>query len=412
MLSLAALWSLPTLLTQQTELKKETIRARFYPLLAAIIRGFYHIHPKLGRYLTGGMVRFHWIKRSADGKVDPKLRLTYWQCKLVLRQLKSLPHRGRKPIRDFYLVDNREDCVKELEHSGFYFREIWYDLPVCPERYFNKSGFREEECPVATDLAKKIVNIPTWYDKTKMRPAVRIIKKYLVNQSDISEDEVTETKEEFEKMSETFRIAKDAEKRKFQVEEQKKAEKAKKIAAKKEKLEKKVKALDGAPDEEISDETRDKKTSEKVKEKSEAVKSAAKKLIAKVPKKGEKKSGKSEKATKKPEDENLSDLEKSSGLLDRIEEKKPEEDEIVEEKKPEKKTAEADSEDLSRQRERRIASSPVTTGQASGASESASKPSSTSSKPAVMRQAKNKLSDREKLKLKLESGKKEGPSVI
>ena len=397
---------------EQTELKKETIRARFYPLLAAIIRGFYHIHPKLGRYLTGGMVRFHWIKRSADGKVDPKLRLTYWQCKLVLRQLKSLPHRGRKPIRDFYLVDNREDCVKELEHSGFYFREIWYDLPVCPERYFNKSGFREEECPVATDLAKKIVNIPTWYDKTKMRPAVRIIKKYLVNQSDISEDEVTETKEEFEKMSETFRIAKDAEKRKFQVEEQKKAEKAKKIAAKKEKLEKKVKALDGAPDEEISDETRDKKTSEKVKEKSEAVKSAAKKLIAKVPKKGEKKSGKSEKATKKPEDENLSDLEKSSGLLDRIEEKKPEEDEIVEEKKPEKKTAEADSEDLSRQRERRIASSPVTTGQASGASESASKPSSTSSKPAVMRQAKNKLSDREKLKLKLESGKKEGPSVI
>ncbi len=412
----------PVAQPEQTELKKETIRARFYPLLAAIIRGFYRIHPKLGRYLTGGMVRFHWIKRSADGKVDPKLRLTYWQCKLVLRQLKSLPHRGRKPIRDFYLVDNREDCIKELERSGFYFREIWYDLPVCPERYFNKSGFREEECPVAADLAKKIVNIPTWYDKVKMRPAVRIIKKYLVDQSDISEDEVTETKEEFEKMSETFRVAKDAEKRKFQEEERKKADKAKKIAAKKEKLEKKVAALDGAPDEEVSDDTRDKKASDKVKEKSEAVKSAAKKLIAKVPKKGEKKSTK---PTKQPkDDENLSDLEKTSGLLDKIEDQKPVADTKEESIEPADSTAKKTvstkaAGDVAAKAAPVKAAGDVAGGTPDGRSREAASTAGESATagpaakhPTGMRQAKNKLSDREKLKLKLESGKKEGPSVI
>ena len=398
-----------------TESKKETIRARFYPLFAATIRGLYRIHPKLGRGLTAVLVKIHWIKRSADGKINSKLRLTYWQCKLATRKLKSLPHRGRQPIRDFYLVKDQAGCVKELERRGFYFDEIWYNLPVCPERYFHKSGFREEECPVAAKLAKEIVNVPTWYPSAKMRPAVRIIRKYLINQDDITEEEVTETKEEFDKMSQAFRAAKDAEKRKFQIEEQKKAEKAKKIAAKKAKLEKKVAALDGAPDEEVvDDEAPNKKSAAKDKSKdkpkSKADKSKPLKSITKN-------------LLKKPA-KDVADLEQDSGLLDKVDATK--ENAATESDSNDSKNQKplagdaageedvataSDSEGSLRRRAARIGSTPATAGGATGALRTDAERHSTSTQ-AVMRQAPRKLTAREKLKLELENGKKEGPSVI
>ena len=382
---------------EATESKKETIRARFYPLFAATIRGLYRIHPKLGRGLTAALVKIHWIKRSADGKINLKLRLTYWQCKLATRKLKSLSHRGHRPLRDFYLVKDQAGCVKELEQRGFYFGEIWYNLPVCPERYFHKSGFREEECPVATRLAKQIVNVPTWYPSAKMRPAVRIIRKYLVNQDDITEDEVTETKEEFDKMSEAFRAAKDAEKRKFQAEEQKKAEKAKKIAAKKAKLEKKVAALDGAPDEEVVE---DKASNKKSTTKSKSKKASPLKSIA-------------ENLRKKPA-KDTTDLEQTSGLLDKIN---------ANQQSPSATPAGgATASDSERSNNQKSPAGGVTGGTPSARSRVAASTMGetvttgpaghSNSAQGVMRQAPRKLTDREKLKLELESGKKEGPSVI
>lgn len=177
--------------------RSEILRARFYPLLSLVIRGGYMIHPNVGKALTAGFMQMHAIKRSADGAVDPKLRLTYWQCRLALSKLQSLPRRGREPIRKFYLVENREELLERLEKAGYFFRDIWYTTPVAPERYFKKADFHPEACPVATELAEKIINVPTWYTDAELKPALNIIEEHITGKP--VEEELVEEKPKKEK---------------------------------------------------------------------------------------------------------------------------------------------------------------------------------------------------------------------
>lgn len=158
----------------------DRLQDRFYPLIGAMIRGFYHL--KLGRIFTSLMLKLHFIQRSADAPLDFSRRITYWQAKLALKQLVNLP-KNRPPIREFYLVKHRERLLKELEYKGFIMYDTWYDCPVAPERYYKKVNFPEDECPVAVELSKQIVNLPTHYGKEAMNPARKIIAKYdLYNQ--------------------------------------------------------------------------------------------------------------------------------------------------------------------------------------------------------------------------------------
>lgn len=153
----------------------DRFRDRFYPLFGAMIRGLYFF--RLGRLFTSFLIKTHQIKRSADADLDPKVRLTYWQAKLALKQLENLP-KNRPPIREFYLVEDRDIVLNELERSGFIMNDTWYDIPVSPDRYYHKVKFPENECPVATETAKHIVNLPTHYPRPKLAPAREIIKKY------------------------------------------------------------------------------------------------------------------------------------------------------------------------------------------------------------------------------------------
>lgn len=195
---------------------RDNFRARFYPLISAIIRGGYKLSNKFGRILTGFFVKTHTIKKSADGDVDEHLRITYWQAKLALRQLQSVPHSGRKPIRDYYLVHDREDVLYELERKGFIFNDVWYETPVAPERYFDYSDFHPETCPVATKISTQIVNVPTWYDKEEMAPALRIIRKDLVDVDDISLEE-TVSEDAKKQISESLKIEKKRRKEKRKI---------------------------------------------------------------------------------------------------------------------------------------------------------------------------------------------------
>lgn len=153
-----------------------TLRARFYPFFGNIIRASFRLH--LNKIVTGGLLKLHFIERSADAPLDLDSRLTHWQAKLAKNQLDSLKKQGRKPIRDFELVENREELLKKLKKAGFNFDEIWYDTPVSPARYYKKSGFDEKLCPTSTEVAKKIINLPTWYEKRELKPALEIIKEH------------------------------------------------------------------------------------------------------------------------------------------------------------------------------------------------------------------------------------------
>ena len=120
-------------------------------------------------------VKFGWVKRSADTELDTDVRLTNWQAKLALKQLKTLP---REALREFKLVERRADLLRELDRAGYNFHEIWYDTPVSPARYSGEADFPAEKCPKTVRISKQIINLPTWYPESKIVKAREIIAKY------------------------------------------------------------------------------------------------------------------------------------------------------------------------------------------------------------------------------------------
>lgn len=407
----------------------ENLRARFYPLFSALIRRLYYVHPKVGKALTAFLIKTKQIKRSADGVVDPKTRLTYWQCKLALRQLRSMPHRGRKPLRDFYLVNDRDDVLRGLEKKGYYFNDIWYDMPVAPKRYFKKADFHPDQCPVAAELAEQIINLPTWYEPAYLRSAKRLIMAHLVENPDesaenaeVPEDEMTEDEKRAKIKAE--RLAR------------KKSLKADK-KAKKDKI-KKMKA-DGAPDEEvITAEKPEKPPKEKTSAKQKFAKllENASKKVAETPEEKKEAREKKEKVKKAKRAAELAELEERSNILDAAAQTEQEEEDIDED-------VENLAQDMPKTERKSILKSRLKSGLKSepqSAKSSVAKPvshtstistSKTTSKrsssaatvttvpsprplqrPGAMRKASPHLSDREKLKLELEQGKKEQPSVL
>lgn len=153
----------------------DTLRDRWYPVFGAVIRGGYHLG--LGKVLTAVLVKLHWIALSADAKLDEDVRLTHWQAKLAHKQLAQLP---RTPLREFALVEKREELLTKLEKTGARLCEIWYDTPVAPARYEKEADFPTKECPNTVRVAEQIVNLPTWYPEKELQTARKLIKEYEV----------------------------------------------------------------------------------------------------------------------------------------------------------------------------------------------------------------------------------------
>lgn len=152
-------------------------RASWYPLFAAIARGLSHLH--LEKYWLGLLLKLHWIERSGDTALKLDTTLTHWQAKLALRQLQHLKN---SPLRDFFLVDDRDACLQELKKHGARLEELWYELPVAPARYYKKAAFPEASCPAAVFFAEHVVNLPTWYTSRRRQKEVararQIIKSH------------------------------------------------------------------------------------------------------------------------------------------------------------------------------------------------------------------------------------------
>lgn len=151
----------------------ERLRDRWYPTLAGICRGLWRIG--LGKVLMAGFVKLGFVKRSADTELDANVRLTDWQAKLALEQLRGLP---KGVLREFELVNRRTELLAELDKAGYNFHEIWYDTPVSPARYSKEVEFPAQQCPKTVWIAERIINLPTWYDPKKLERAREIIAKY------------------------------------------------------------------------------------------------------------------------------------------------------------------------------------------------------------------------------------------
>lgn len=155
----------------------EVLRARWYPTFGAMYRGLSYV--KLNGLFMRMLLSLKWVKKSADGEVEFDKHLSYAQAKLALEQLKRREKIGKKPLREFYLVENRDEVMKELEKAGYYFSGFWYEKPVSPERYYKRADFPEKKCPEAVYVSEHIINFPNYYSKKELEPAKKIVMKYL-----------------------------------------------------------------------------------------------------------------------------------------------------------------------------------------------------------------------------------------
>ncbi len=156
----------------------EVLRARFYPLFGAMTRGLSYLH--LSGPFMRMLLKLHWVEKSADNRLDFETKIAKFEAKLALRQLKELPEQGREPLRRFCLVRDRDEVLQKLQAKGYYFGGFWYEKPVSPVRYYDEVNFPEEECPVATEVAREIVNFPSYYEAEELKEAQRIVERYEV----------------------------------------------------------------------------------------------------------------------------------------------------------------------------------------------------------------------------------------
>ena len=154
------------------------LRARFYPFFGTVCRGLASVH--LGGALMRGLVKIHWVEKSADNRLDLERKISKFEARLALKQFKKFKKSGEAPLRKFCLVQNRGEVLRELQKAGYYFGGFWYERPVSPERYYKKVHFPEENCPNSVFVAKHIINLPTYYSKADLAPALKIIEKYLL----------------------------------------------------------------------------------------------------------------------------------------------------------------------------------------------------------------------------------------
>lgn len=153
------------------------LRARWYPAFGALSRTLSYLG--LGGILMRGLVKIHWVEKSADNKLDTQRKPSKFEARLALRQFDRLRRNGEPPIRDFYLVNDRAMVLKELQKKGYYFGGFWYERPVSPERYYGKVKFPENDCPNAVFVAEHIINVPIYYPRKDLKTALNIIKKHL-----------------------------------------------------------------------------------------------------------------------------------------------------------------------------------------------------------------------------------------
>lgn len=154
------------------------LREKWYPVLGLWCRRLTRIH--LGGALMRGLIKLHFVQKSADNRLDVEQRPAYFEAKLALAQLRQLRPSSQRRLREFYLVNNRDAVLKELRAAGYYFDGLWYEKPVSPERYYKKIHFNEKDCPVSTEISRQIINLPNYYSKNELAWAHEIIKKHLV----------------------------------------------------------------------------------------------------------------------------------------------------------------------------------------------------------------------------------------
>lgn len=161
-------------------------RDRIYPTIAFVSRLFYPLG--VGKYIMSAAIKSKLVIRSADGNVEENTTLPNWQAKLAYKQLKNLadttkqrrkkaifytkllddiglktPNKpGASPIRlPIITTQKPEKITQHFAKNNIQANDIWYDAPVSPIRFMHKVNYPQKDCPVATETATQLINLPT-----------------------------------------------------------------------------------------------------------------------------------------------------------------------------------------------------------------------------------------------------------
>lgn len=167
-------------ITVPTKLPKlsDHLRARFYPMLGAACRGMMVV--RAGGVLMRLLVKIHWVEKSADNKLDLERKMSKFEARLALPKFKNLRKSGEPALREFYLVQNRDEVLKKLRTARYFFDGFWYEKPVSPRRYYKRVHFPEAECPNAVFVSEHIINFPTYYRRGELTKARKIAEPYII----------------------------------------------------------------------------------------------------------------------------------------------------------------------------------------------------------------------------------------
>ncbi len=162
-------------------------KERLYPITTWKIRFWYRFG--IGKFLHTIARALHLLPRPLDGERELRT-MPSWQAGIALSQFKELEYltQHRRRIAHIYaaaldpsvcvrsavasidrsanlrfpiIVHDRNGLITYLRTRGIHVSDIWYDAPIAPRKYIDKTSYRYGTCPNAEGVADTIVNLPT-----------------------------------------------------------------------------------------------------------------------------------------------------------------------------------------------------------------------------------------------------------
>jgi dTDP-4-amino-4,6-dideoxygalactose transaminase len=162
---------------------------RLYPLNTWKIRLLYPI--KIGIIWQVIAKKIGLLPRAVDWPASVAHLLPYWYQRRIIYELyhmddmllhrreiamiyqESLPKSMISPtltrqsinigtmIRYPALVKDPVGVLAALREQEIYLADIWYDAPIAPIRFRDKTQYKKSSCPNSEDLISKVINLPT-----------------------------------------------------------------------------------------------------------------------------------------------------------------------------------------------------------------------------------------------------------
>ncbi len=162
---------------------------KMYPTLTFLIRKTYGLG--IGKAFHYFLKRADLLSKPVENSNKDDLRyLSFWYCKLIYHEFLELENniQHRRKIADIYakelnykilfkklvsqvlfssnlrfpiFVDNRQDLVQFLKKYNIYISDIWYDAPIAPKKYLDRTNYKVGDCTNSEVVSKTILNLPT-----------------------------------------------------------------------------------------------------------------------------------------------------------------------------------------------------------------------------------------------------------